>query len=543
MNATMGFSKLPNEIICTVLEASMPFDFENFVLVNKHVYSVAGSVLAKHNSRRKKYRRLAFVIPDHTRFEDLTLPPAGSGALQALSDIAKEPVLASYVVSLDLGNEDCLKGARSREEYSVAVKEHFDANPLLRSLVNKSEHLAAIGRDDAGLCDRWYQRIVHPEHVDDDGPYEEALLISLLPNLEELRLSSSWYEDIIEPEASYNQDDISETQRSVSKFLRLLVSRANYPTLKDQPLGKLRVLHPTYTSGSQFGIDLINFTPFLALQSLREAHIFDGTYEPGGEEEDRHRPERYPQMGEHLEKLTLDEGNISAEGASLFFKSMKSLKDPTLSYSMQDEVGYGWEIDAFVQNLGKAVGSTLETLSLKAGGYYDDFTADERLGSAISEFAVLQHLTLDCQLVQGASAHKYAEDEIPPQLVEILPSSLRSLTLLAHGIVPIVGFLEGLLGEFEEKRKERLPKLEKAELVMVVRLNPGETADSKPYVGPTRKLLERAGIEFEIVENHLGHPINFGELLGGGGNDEEEDEDPEDDDHEGDDDNEEEDME
>lgn len=514
----------------------MPFGFENFVLVNKHVYSVAAPVLAKHNGRRKKYRRLAFVMPDDARFEDITLPPAGSGALQALSDIAKEPVLASYVVSLDLGNENCLKSYRSREGYSAAVKKHFDANPQLRSLVNRSEHLAAISGDDVELCDRWYQRIVQPEVVEDEGPFEEALLISLLPNLEELRLSDSWSEDLIEPEESHYPEDISETQKTVSKLLRLLVSRANDPTLKNQPLAKLRILHPTNTYGSQFGIDLITFTPFLALQSLREAHIFDGTYEPGSvEEEGGHCSNRYPQMGEHLEKLTLDQGNMSAEGASLFFQSMKSLKDLTFSYSMQDEVGFGWEIDAFVQNLGRAVGSTLETLTLKAGFNYEDITADERLGSSMSGFTALQHLTLDCQLVQGASADTDTEDESPPQLVEILPSSLRSFTLIAHGIVPIAEFLEGLLEEFAEKREEKLPKLEKAKLVLTVRLNPGQTADSEPDVGPTRKLLEQAGIEFEIEEDQIDPPIDLGALVGGG-SDEEEEEDLEDGDEEEDDD-------
>lgn len=364
----------------------------------------------------------------------------------------------------------------------------------------------------------------------------------MLPNLEELALSDSWYEDVIEPEASYNQDEISETQRSISKLLRLLVSRANDHTLEDQPLGKLRVLQPTASMGSQFGIDLINFTPFLALKLLREAHIFDGTYDVGGDEEGGYCSERYSLMGEQSEMLKLNECNMSAEGASLFFKSMKSLKHLDLSYSMQDEVGFGWEIDAFVQSLSKAVGSTLQTLTLKAGYGFEDLTPDERLGSSMSGSKILLHLTLDCQLVQGESEECFGDDESPPQLVETLPSSLYSLALITSGSERIVRFLETLLSEFDGKRRERLPKLEKAKLTMAVQLSPSETADSTPYVIQSRKIIEKAGIELEIAEQHIERRDSF-EVVVVSGRDDGYDEDLGDGDEQGDDDNAEEDDE
>lgn len=137
-----------------ILQHSLPYDFENLALTCKHLYDVSTPLLPRHNSLRRRYRRFRCGNPSSTLstsghqglppdFEAVRTVPA------LLLNIAADPVIAQYVVHVDLRDRERVDGNEQDEAQEGGVAE-------LRELIRRSDHLAMVGADP----DVWFRRIV-----------------------------------------------------------------------------------------------------------------------------------------------------------------------------------------------------------------------------------------------------------------------------------------------------------------------------------------------------------------------------------------------
>lgn len=172
-----------------ILQRCQPDDFENLALSCKAFHGAAQPLIKEHNKRRK-YHSFEF-LDDYSYQRD---PKNISSVPELLAAIALEPQIAQYIVHLDLNHRASL------DWHQAAVDRFEAARDALHKLLSESAYLKEI---DSGseYIDEWLTRLREGNDDGDDGDdnndrtqsvdYEAALLLTLLPNLESLKLSSS----------------------------------------------------------------------------------------------------------------------------------------------------------------------------------------------------------------------------------------------------------------------------------------------------------------------------------------------------------------
>lgn len=262
--AKINILSFPTEIQVMLLQRCQPDDFENLALSCKAFHGAAQPLIKEHNNYRKNYR--SFKFPD--KFSDVHGPEAISSVPELLAAIALEPQIAQYIVHLDLHNRASLYS------HEATVGKFEAAKDALHKLLSESAYLREI---DSGseYIDEW---LTHLRPRDDDDRYTEntvdydaALLLTMLPNLESLRLTAEWTALTVDC-VGKNEDEIRDTfSLRIRDLVQLIVKRANDDSLHGQSLSKLHTLHEMTDVDGQAGIDMICIVPFLALNSLRHA--------------------------------------------------------------------------------------------------------------------------------------------------------------------------------------------------------------------------------------------------------------------------------
>lgn len=95
----MSLADLPQELLLQTLELTQPYGFESLMLTCKPVYEAGTPLLERHNALRRKYRQLKFGRYLSQRDEKCEL----STIQELLYRIAADPVVAAYIVDLELG--------------------------------------------------------------------------------------------------------------------------------------------------------------------------------------------------------------------------------------------------------------------------------------------------------------------------------------------------------------------------------------------------------------------------------------------------------
>ncbi|KAH8884419.1 hypothetical protein GQ53DRAFT_810949 [Thozetella sp. PMI_491] len=463
----MDLQGLSAELLLMIFEFSSPYDFENFALTCKRFYAVAAPLVKHHNKLRRKYHRFSFLSSSSP--DDLS---ATQTVVELLAEIAEEPIIASYIVHADLGNRTCTSELRSdddeEEEHERALRKIKAASDKIATMVIQSEHLALLS-DDPRFLSTWVDRIIADEdEYTTPMDFPVAFLLSLLPNIESLTLSKEWRAaSAVTMLPQEWEEDLDDLDQTVPLFVQSVITRANDNASENQPLQKLRILHPTQDIETQFGTRLASIFPFLALDSLREAYHSSGKYQPDHDDIENGVCSQYPTIGRQLEVVELTDCVMNAEGCRAFFKGMQNLKTLTFEYATKDEIGYYWDIDAFFYNLVDAVGGTLEKLSVTTGILGNDSTL---LRMDLHGFKALLHLELDTTLFIYSSAlmGEMPNDELDSiePLVDSLPSSLITLSIYAYATAEDIECLKTLFDEFQERRDEQLPSLGVIKIIM-----------------------------------------------------------------------------
>lgn len=294
----MSLQELPFDVLHGIWQLASPYDFEACALTCKHLHASAQPLLQRHNALRKQYR--SFRLPERNKWtgdaslEPYTLP-------QLLCDIAADPVIAEYIVHVDLEHRESLSRVYEEEtDWGVVVRAKVEAHSdALLQLMRASPYFAQLNVAPSRILD-WFNCILL-ESVDFiDGQsidFAAAFLLSLLPNLQSLALSRDWMVVAVRPDPDqndvyYSDDDdddddedaegkavtlVLKTVPLVRKFVHYVVEQANREDLTGQPLSKLHTLLPTWAVDTQFGANLGSIFPFLTLKSLRKVVSDFGT--------------------------------------------------------------------------------------------------------------------------------------------------------------------------------------------------------------------------------------------------------------------------
>lgn len=525
----MSLPALPQELLLTIFELSLPYTFEDLALTCKSLYHAAAPLLEKHNRARKRYRNWKFG------------PSTVGSVVELLCEIAVNPVVARYIVHADLGDE------------SVPT-DVSDTWPLsaLATLIERSEHLAALtsSSSDPQLTTHWYQNIVNfPGYTAwrVGFHYPIAFLLTLLTNVESLALPQGWRGP------SHFQEMATRAERlcDVATLIQRLIKHANNAELDDQPLQKLRMLYPTRNIDAQIGVNMDTIFPFLGLDSLREAHHESGIHEPSYEQEmsSYYGPHNFT-FGKNLEVLKLRDYVLNEHGANRVFKDMHRLWSLDFEYSKKSVSIFDWHANDFISTLMDHVGSTLERLVLTAGLIND---RTQIIQCSLQRFQVLAHLDIDTVFFvnskgsmgyiaqggfedEGEDDFYEVEDDIygleddiyeeeddvyeeeddfyesmlgvdiggkPNRLVDMLPSSLRTLVIRAPATDRDYDCLvRCLFNGFEEEREGRLPLLIDARVHMRVEDFYGHAlADAYFWVRKTDRFFgDESFVDFQVEE-------------------------------------------
>lgn len=503
----MALLKLPNELLSTILDLSRPYALEDLVLTCKHIYSIARPLLARHNELRRKYRHFSFSENgDYLPWSGGTDKPTRF-VPQLLLDIAQDPLIALYIIHADLGVRSFTQeySRDQDDDIRIALQQLDDKGNKnkLRKFIRESWFLEAIDAD----ADQWLEHILEDvSGYDEPCDFGLVFLMSLLVNVESLILPGSWSSVNAEPRLD-RQGGVEPYQYQVSQLMQLLVNLANDGTTREWPLKRLRKLHPTCGPDTQFGEEMISIAPFLSLESMREVNHASGTYLCCGGEPSWDT--MYPAIGPNIESLELLDYAIDDEASKTFFRDMKKLKVFKMEYNMKDEIGTEWKAGNFVHNLMSAVGSQLESLSLKISWIY----ANEEPVTDLSGFTALQQLDLDVELFHRFEDFTDSEDlnsdDEERSILEMLPESLPSLRELRLECLPVkadVRCLGNLLRDFGSSKSLQLPNLVTAKVDLGTEGNSNDTLrevnDREGQIQRAQKICRETGnIEVTISEN------------------------------------------
>ncbi|XWW98022.1 hypothetical protein V2A60_006018 [Cordyceps javanica] len=358
----MGLLQLPIEVLIIIANLTLPYSVEDFSLTCSRLHDAAKTFLPRHNHLRSKYRSISFKEGGLEKVSDL------------LAEIAADPIIAAYIVHLDLGD---------------------------RQFCGDGEIDDADGDD--GLARFWLREIVRDVDYcfegDQEAEFNIPFLVSLLTHVETLILPEEW--------CDFDVLILPDSKHPVAAMMQLLVTRANDRTLKDQPLQRLRAIYPAREIGEQFGTEMELIFPFMALDSLRELRLWRGHCQY---EEEQNEATPFKPLGRNLEVIKLRDYVINGGSAGFLFEHIQNLRIFEMEYSTKDEIGYAFDADLFVRFLIKNTFASLERLVLTGVQVWPDTNV---LDSSLRKFTRLKHLEISTVFLVngiGAMGPKFVEE-------------------------------------------------------------------------------------------------------------------------------------
>ncbi|KAH9904490.1 hypothetical protein F4778DRAFT_732670 [Xylariomycetidae sp. FL2044] len=439
----MALLQMPVELLLEIAELSLPYGFESLSLTCKHIHHATSSLLARHNWRRCHFRRFTYGFGNH----DELIGKISTGP-DLLLFIARDPIIAEYIVELDMAYRGHIDDVNKVDESEVARSTIRCSEPL-RRLVAACRPLQC-----AGLSVSKYIEGV----AEDKSPYDverrdytTVFLLTLLPNLKILTLPECWNGETVAP------------NEPTGALLRSLIRCANIEG--SGYLSCLEEIDTAWGDSEQNSLDLAAAAPFAGLKTLRKLRFASGGDQPSwaGIWASCHLPPS------NLECLELPGATFDGNYARTLFSTLPKLKRLKLQYISKDEEGLDWDADGFVQALASsAAGRSIERLSLTLGCHYGDYFGPVR--STFHDMENLVEVELDTRLFHNVDdicgsldgGDNYNYDDVP-RLLDILPSGVRQvqiLTYTTHEDTKTLGDLfEGLYSK--DERSYHLPSLEK----------------------------------------------------------------------------------
>lgn len=456
----MGLLDLPPEIIDYIIDFAGPAGLEGFALSCKAVYERAKIQIQDHNTLRRRWR-------DTNNQSTMRR----GDTLSVLHEIARNPIIAEYIESLNLwdrrpdeeiSSQDVMYNFRDDEESLQQIK----------GLLRNAEYFR-----DADL-EEWWDQIMEEDQTTNlesvDKLYATVALLALLPNLKTLQLPDRWHE--------VRSD---EAAASLVPSVESLVSMSNENTHKRrwQALQSLETIMPFTEEGYDVRVGLQCLQPFMALKSIRNLYAvscvaIDDDW--GGIPFHWRYATQSPLTRIELASCCMDSHGLDAllahTPAVTIFKYSHQTK--------WDGLEFDWNPGEFLQTLAARLGKQLLELAL---------TVDELHGeivnglSSFHSFVKLRKLEVDVLPFCGPpieSGQRLGREALVPQgakawthsdipcLGDMLPESIREMHLNTDFPTPSEQALKSLVKNIVDRRKDKLRLLE----VCIIRQYKNDTA-------------------------------------------------------------------
>lgn len=458
---------LPLELLSQVVRETIPTDFEAAALSCQTLFAASNPFRTQYNTRKQRFRKFTLSRRLDERPDGAEESPSGeywdeltnktgiqiSNTRQLLEQIALDPSIANYIQSLDLNGP----GNDEEDEEMFELGE----TPLPENvvhLVHTSPFIEAVDGDK----EHWVGGI---KLVDIEA---DVFLLTLLPNVRELRLHTRWGN--LDP---FNRRQKPQTER-LWPVLKLITHRANHPTeFPDAPLSKLRTIRPCGNHDYEDRIPLTPFVPFMAMNSVTEVLLSDCIFNDDGYTGIEFDPvmERY---STNLRKLSLESSIAGAEELSQLLSRIPNLEIFEFSHAIKwHGCGYSWNWGAFLDVVQETCAKTLKELAVTMDVHYGN------PGATLMDMTRFERLTvldLDVKMLCGRPYDpsmrdlEYEQFEGPdhaasPRLADLLPASLEQLNLYLMTFDAAEVLCVGkMLGGLAEARDTRLKKLDQLKI-------------------------------------------------------------------------------
>ena len=442
---------LPNELLDNIITYVLPEGFESLALTCRRIYALCIPFIERHNRLRSQFQKFTyFQRPIDPIFTIRT-------AFDLITRIAVEPIVARYVRDADFRNDTLLNRGRPRE----LLADVHCGGAVVRLLAD-SPYLKQAGLD----WEKYYAQIEEELKARHYSQYAAAFLLTLLPNVEKLRLPILW-------------KPVDATDKLIDAVIRK--AKQTYFPYNRPSLAQTTRLGPALSRATGHWTDLHWVNPFLALPRIRSfcgsgCVAMDDGYNSIASKD------QYWGFANTLEAIYLENCCIDEVSIADFLKRIPNLR--TLKYSHSTNRNGGpkyWDICKFVTSIEREAGRHLEKLSLSIcdpcgsivlgdismHGFQRLRKLELPLEIALCSIsAACQVDVCDESLVEGSTDHEL--DCCESFIGDFVPASISQLSLITGGMEHPEKALDLISRHLAARKDSQLPALKEIFLTLPI---------------------------------------------------------------------------
>lgn len=449
----MALLHLPGELLDEIIDLTIPYGFENFMLSCKTVYRRGQSKMDRYNNLNKRRRFAA--LPSNDRGKPL----------QLLHELSRDPLLADYIDVLNLWNPLAEGSQSDNSEITDEFRMEDDTMERIKQLVTQTEWLQDAGVDVEG----WWGRMMREDEAVDEDDGEQGLcavlsLLSKLSGLKVLQLPDSWKS--IKVRNPRNDED-----RQLVYVLDRLIEHSKDSADRTGPLRKLETILPFMPPGYEARAGLQCIEPFFSLRNIKE--LF-GVSLIAVEDGYTGIPFQWRSaVNSPLRRVELASCCIDSDGLSAFVAHTPQLE--VFRYSHETKwhgCEHDWNAGAVLEALGRHCGSHIKELALTIDLLYGEiingassFLAFTKLKSLEVDVLVFCGPPIESGQRRGSDAYvppgdiPWTEHDIPC-IGSMLPTCVVDLGINTDYPQSNEQALRSLLKNIRQQKQERLHSLQ-----------------------------------------------------------------------------------
>lgn len=313
----MALTRLPTELLETIITHVLPEGFESLAVTCGRIYALCIPFIKSHNALRSRFRHFTY-------YKNPGDPsPTIAAASDLIKRIAVEPVVARYIRYADLKRD-----SPCSHMIPCGFVRDTDCLHYVTRLFAESPYLEQAGLD----WKEYLAKIEEELNVDRIPRYSQhaaAFLLTLLPNVHRLILPQFW-------------EPLGATDRLLDAVVRK--AKQSHSRFDRPSLAQITRFEPYVSQVPQDHFDLGWARPFLALPRLRSFHgpscvLMDANHTSIVPKDPNYG------FGETLESVSFVTCCLDDVGIAHFLKNTKRLK--TLRYSHSRKYNFNprcWDI-------------------------------------------------------------------------------------------------------------------------------------------------------------------------------------------------------
>ncbi|KAH8668878.1 hypothetical protein BX600DRAFT_549144 [Xylariales sp. PMI_506] len=486
MAALLG---LPAQLLHRIIRLSIPLDFENLMLTCRTIFNAGEPQIAAHNARRRYWRHLSLEARD---------PKAMA---VALFNSIKDPMGLDYVESVAFAKDDL-----DDEDYLQTTFEELQGDSQstekIKTLLQGSKFLQDA-KDDAN---QWVEDLMAGKrdiHERLAGAWLSIFLLTRFPNVKCVSLPTNCGVYLNAFANPLRPGKTLTLWNKIEEIMKLHNQGNDTPSA----LANLEAVSLCADTGYDDRFGLSSLSPFLVIKGVKKLRTTSCIAVDDGHSGIPFTW-RYPDLTSSLRSIEFVAGCMDAASISQLLAHTPHLE--TFRYSHHTKwhgCEHDWNAGAFVAALGRHCGRHLKELYVSAENMSGEIIQGV---TSMKEFTSLERLELDVETFcgpslesgeqMGADGHDPSDgyeswsESTSPKLTDILPQSLRALTIFEPYKATMLILWTALLTDFASESADKLPNLSH----FIVQ-QPSYAAQREAGGGGLKRLAEEAGAEYQAI--------------------------------------------